>query len=212
MIKKLRKRLLQISYDNKLSHIGSCLTALDIIYKIYRKMGDNDKFILSSGHAGLALYVVLEHFYGYNAEELLHKHGIHPCKDSEKGIICSTGSLGQGITVGIGHAIANSKNNVYVLCSDGEAAEGSFMESLRFLEENKQIKNIVVYINYNGYGAYKKVERKNLEYQLFDLKKRGVVKVIDTRNSLDRYESVLNGLSAHYKTLTEKDYKEICSI
>ena len=64
----LEKRILNISYKNKLSHISSNLTAVGIIDEIYCVRKDSDPFILSSGHAGLALYVVLEKFYGLNAE------------------------------------------------------------------------------------------------------------------------------------------------
>src|SRR2546427_251920 len=60
--KDLKKRIIEISYKNKLSHIGSCLTAVDIIDEIYAIKKPNEKFILSSGHAGLALYCVIEKY------------------------------------------------------------------------------------------------------------------------------------------------------
>ena len=210
--KELKSRIIDITYKNKLSHLGSCLTAVDIINEIYEIKNEDDKFILSSGHAGLALYVVLEKYFGIDAQDLLHRYGIHPCKDLENKIICSTGSLGQGITVAVGHAIANQDKMIYVLCSDGEAAEGSFMESMRFLSENPQINNIKIYINFNGFGAYKNVSLQNLKYQTFDLVERGIVEIVDTTGVLDDYKEVLGGLSAHYKTLTESDYNTLCSI
>ena len=69
--------------------------------------------MLSSGHAGLALYVVLEHFYGIDAEHLLKTHGIHPERDLENFIDVSTGSLGLGITIATGIALSNPNINVY---------------------------------------------------------------------------------------------------
>jgi transketolase N-terminal domain/subunit len=212
MNKVLHKRILEISFQENLSHIGSCLTAVDIIDKIYNKMLEGDKFILSSGHAGLALYCVLEKNFGHDAIQLLHDHGIHPCKDIARNIICSTGSLGQGITVAIGHAIANPRTNVYVLCSDGECAEGSLLESIRFLIENPQITNIKIYINSNGFGAYKTVDNRSLYSALGDLIFRGTVSLVDTTPIMKMYEPILKDLSAHYKTLKKEEFEKLCLI
>ena len=60
--KELKKRILEISYKKKLSHLGSCLTAVDIIDEIFKIKKPDEKFVLSSGHAALALYVVLEKY------------------------------------------------------------------------------------------------------------------------------------------------------
>ena len=102
----LKKRILEIAHKHKLSHLGSYLTAVDIIDEIYRIKNPNDIFILSSGHAALALYVVIEKYEGKNAEELFLKHGGHPHRDEKNGIYCSTGSLGLGITITVGRALA----------------------------------------------------------------------------------------------------------
>ena len=79
----LVKRLIDITYHERLSHLSSTLSALPIIEEIYAVKEDDEVFILSNGHAGLALYVVLEQKYGIDAVMLLHKHGIHPGKDLE---------------------------------------------------------------------------------------------------------------------------------
>ena len=63
ILDKLNQRIFDISLSHKLSHLGSCFTALPIIYEIFESKKPEDKFILSSGHAGLAYYVVLEHFH-----------------------------------------------------------------------------------------------------------------------------------------------------
>jgi transketolase len=164
-IDKLNQRILEISINHKLSHLGSCFTALPLIYEIYNKKKPQDKFVLSSGHAGLALYVVLEHFHDVDAEHLLEKHGIHPERDLENFIDVSTGSLGLGITVATGMALANSNRRVYCVISDGESAEGSIWEALRFIDE-KQIKNIEVHANINGWAAYKPVDSDKLAQRL----------------------------------------------
>lgn len=162
---KLNKRILEISIKHHLSHLGSCFTALPMIYEIYTKKKPTDKFVLSSGHAGLALYVVLEHFYGIDAEHLLETHGIHPERDLMNFIDVSTGSLGLGITIATGIALANSNIKVYCVISDGESAEGSIWEALRFIDEN-QIKNIEIHANVNGWAAYKSVNPDKLTQRL----------------------------------------------
>ena len=90
----LKKRILEIAYKHKLSHLGSYLSAVGIVDEIYKTKGADDIFILSSGHAALALYVCLEKYEGADAEELFLKHGGHPHRDEFNGIYCSTGSLG----------------------------------------------------------------------------------------------------------------------
>ena len=164
-INKLKKRVLEISIKHKLSHLGSCFTALPIIYEIYSKKKPEDKFVLSSGHAGLALYVVLERFYGVDAEYLLETHGIHPERDLENFIEVSTGSLGLGITIATGIALANPDIDVYCLISDGESAEGSVWEALRFIDE-QALTNIEVHANVNGWAAYKPVDTDKLSQRL----------------------------------------------
>ena len=110
-----QKRLIDITYQEKLSHLSSCLSSLPIIQEIYSLKNDDDVFILSNGHAGLALYCVLEEKYGINPIELLHKHGIHPGKDIENKLYCSTGSLGSGLPIAVGHALSNRTKNVWCL-------------------------------------------------------------------------------------------------
>ena len=70
----IRQRLIDITYQEKLSHLSSCLSALPIIEEVYTLKKEDDIFILSNGHSGLALYCVLEAKYGINPIELLHKH------------------------------------------------------------------------------------------------------------------------------------------
>jgi transketolase len=164
-INKLNERILEISIKHNLSHLGSCFTALPIIFEIYNKKKPEDKFILSSGHAGLALYVVLEHFYNVDAEHLLETYGIHPERDLDQFIEVSTGSLGLGITIAAGIALSNPNINVYCLISDGECAEGSIWEALRFIDE-ENLSNIEVHANVNGWAAYKQVDTEKLTNRL----------------------------------------------
>jgi len=199
----LKKRILEIAYKNKLSHLGSYLSSLEIIEEIYKKKKPEDIFILSSGHASLALYVVLEAYEGRNAEELFKKHGGHPHRDEKNGLYCSTGSLGLGITIAVGRALANPRRKVYVLISDGEAAEGSIWESLRFIYE-QNIKNIEVYANINGYAAYDKIDIEYLSKRLLSF-----LPNINLRYTSVNQYPFLKGINAHYHVMLEEDYKLI---
>jgi transketolase len=200
---KLKKRILEIAYKNKLSHLGSYLSSLEIIEEIYKKKNPEDIFILSSGHAALALYVVLEAYEGKNAEVLFKKHGGHPHRNEEDGLYCSTGSLGLGITVAIGRALANPKRKVYVLISDGESAEGSVWEALRFIHD-QNIKNIEVYVNINGYAAYDKIDSEYLSKRLLTF-----LPNINLRYTSVNQYPFLKGINAHYHVMSEEDYKSI---
>ena len=198
---KLVHRLLTIAYKNKLSHLGSYFSSLDIIDKIYNEMGDDDIFILSSGHAALALYVVLEKYKGTCAETLYKKHGCHPHLDEDNHIYCSTGSLGMGLTVAVGRALANPNRHVYCLISDGECAEGSIWESLQYIYQ-KNIRNIKVYVNLNGYCAYDKVDKKYLTDRLLCFLPN--INIIET--SVEQF-FFLRGLNAHYHVMSDLDYQ-----
>jgi len=192
-LNKLNKRILEISIKHHLSHLGSCFTALPIIYEIYSKKNPTDKFVLSNGHAGLALYVVLEHFYGVDAEHLFETHGIHPERDLKNFIDVSTGSLGLGITIAAGMALANSNRKVYCVISDGESAEGSIWETLRFIDEN-QIKNIEIHVNINGWAAYKPVDSVKLTQRLKSFLPEINIHYTDV-NEIIQFETPL---AAHY--------------
>lgn len=199
----LKKRIAEIAFKYNLGHLGSYFSSVDIIDEIFSKMKNDDIFILSSGHAALALYVCLEKYHDIDAEMLFKKHGGHPHLDEANKIYCSTGSLGLGITVAIGRAIANPNRKVWVLISDGECAEGSVWESLKTLKEDN-IVNVEVFVNINGYAAYKEVDRLYLENRL-----KIFYPNIQIRNTTVEQFSFLKGLRAHYCSMTEDDYKEV---
>ncbi len=200
-MKKLYRRLLDICYENKLHHLGSYFSCLHIIDEIYKNKKDDDIFILSSGHSVVALYVVLEKYYGLNAVELHKKYGDHPKRNEVDKLHCSTGSLGMGITVAVGRALANPNRNVYCLLSDGECAEGSVWESLRFAFENK-LSNLKIYVNANGWAAYDPVDLDYLEKRI----KAFHPDVNFVRTTVEHFG--LKGLHAHYTNFSEEQYRE----
>lgn len=198
-----QRRIIDITYQERLSHLSSTLSALPIIEEIYAEKDHDEVFILSNGHAGLALYVVLEKYYKVDPVELLHKHGIHPGRDLPNHLYCSTGSLGSGLPIAVGHALATPNKNVYCMISDGEAAEGSIWEALRFIEDHK-VNNLHVYANINGMGAYDLVDTHTLSHRLQSFLPR-----INLRFS-DPYKwSFAEDLLTHYYVLKSEDYAEI---
>lgn len=202
-LSKLKKRILEIAYKHKLSHLGSYLSSVDIIDSIYKKKSKDDIFILSSGHAALALYVVLEKYEKKNAVDLFNKFGGHPVRSEEDGVFCSTGSLGTGLTIAIGRAIASPNKRIFVLISDGETAEGSIWESLRFINEN-YLDNIEVHVNINGYGAYDLIDKDYLSFRL----KSFLPNIILHETNVNQTK-FLNGLNAHYYVMNKKDFESI---
>ncbi|MDD4937803.1 MAG: 1-deoxy-D-xylulose-5-phosphate synthase N-terminal domain-containing protein [Candidatus Shapirobacteria bacterium] len=222
--KKNRRRLLEMIYNSHMSHIGSSLSIIDIIDGIYSIKKRNEKFILSNGHAAAALYIVLEK-YKYLKNPNLEKLGVHPDRDPKKGIDVSTGSLGQGLPIAIGMALANKTKNVYCLISDGECAEGSIWEGLRIVHDLK-ITNLKIIASVNGWGAYDPISSTDLEKRFagfgFKLIKinghdpKQIIKALKTNNknptiifakTISTQLPFLKDLDAHYYTMQESDYQ-----
>jgi transketolase len=200
----IERRIFDITYKEKLSHLSSCLSAWPIIHEIYDEKTDDEVFILSNGHAGLALYCELEYRYpGIDPIKLLHTHGIHPGKDLENHLFCSTGSLGSGLPIAVGRALANRKKDVYCMISDGECAEGSIWESLRFIHTEK-LTNLKVYVNINGMSAYDYLDIDYLENRL-----KAFLPTIRIRKSEPRKFAFAEGLLTHYYVMKPEDYKTL---
>jgi len=199
----LLRRIIDITYQERLSHLSSTLSAAPILEEIYAQRKDDEVVILSNGHAGLALYCILEQKYGIDPVALLHKHGIHPGKDLDNHLYCSTGSLGSGLPIAVGHAIATPDKKVYCMVSDGECAEGSIWEALRFIQE-RPLDNLEVYANINGLGAYDKIDVDYLVQRLQSFLPR-----IHIRKSEPYKWSFAQDLLTHYYVLKPEDYAEI---
>lgn len=224
--KKLRKRILELSYESKFSHLGSCLSAVDLIDAVYKLKEKDEKFVLSNGHAGIAWYAVLEkHRYFKNSKQI-KKLNIHPDRNIKYDIHVSTGSLGQGLPIALGMALADRRKNIYCMLSDGECAEGSIWEAFRVAKE-KKVHNLKIIINANGWGAYDKVNLANLIKRikgfgyavstvnghdskkiLNSLKKspRKKLSVLFAHTSVEQFP-FLKGQDAHYYILKESDYR-----
>jgi len=151
MVPTLRKRILQKAYEDGMGHIPSALSILDIVWELYDKvMGPDDQFILSKGHGVMALYAVLE------AKGLLvwdTKLMGHPKRGGA--ILASTGSLGHGLPIAVGLAMAKKikgeHGRVFCLIGDGECNEGSIWESA-LVASHQKLDNLSVIVDYNHSG------------------------------------------------------------
>lgn len=202
----LEKRVIELSYKHKLSHIGSCMTAVNVLDRMMQVKKKDEPLVLSSGHAGLALYVALEAWEFVDAEKLLEKHGVHPNRDLENKIYVAAGSLGSAISIAVGMAIANRARNVYVLLSDGECAEGSVWEALR-VASDLRLENLRIVVNCNGYGAYHKIDIETLEARL-----KMFYPVLCVKTNTFSLPYYLQGLQAHYHVLTDAQYEEVSKL
>lgn len=150
-LKQLRKKIFITGYKGGMAHLASCYSSLEMIYALYLKgilkydpenpkWEDRDRFILSKGHAGLALYAVLQKA-GLISDEMYKSYltensmiGGEPCMRDCDWVEATTGSLGHGLSMGLGIAMALKMNNspakVYVMLGDGELEEGTVWEAI----------------------------------------------------------------------------------
>lgn len=188
---KLKKRILEISYKHKLSHIGSCLSVLPILEEIYRIKGIEDKVLMDNAHAHLAHSLFIEKEYGFMPELHIKTNGIH-C-DRRSGCDASGGSLGHALGIAIGMTLANPKIKIHVVVTDGSMMEGSNWEALRIIQD-LELYQIVIYCNFNGYTAVSKYSSRLIEerMKMFTSKAR----FYHTDNGKG-----FKGLKGHYKIL-----------
>lgn len=161
--KKIRRKLVELSYKNKIPHLGSCLSCVDILVAVYQQKKTEDYFILSKGHAAPALYCTLAEF-GYFDPSLLETMGKdgspfseHPTRNSVSGVIASTGSLGHGLGFGLGMALAEPDKKIIVLLSDGELNEGSTWEAI-LLAGKLKVLNLIAIVDFNGWQATQRTD------------------------------------------------------
>lgn len=186
----MRERILKISKQEGLSHVGSCLGMAEVLKEIYEIKKPEDIVILDAGHAHLAHLVAQEKYEG--KQIVLPLHDIH-CNYAD-GCHVGTGSLGLGITIALGRAIANQDRDVYCVLSDGGCNEGSVWEALR-LKSDLQVTNLHVWVNANGYSGMGEVDRDRLEQRLRMFVPD--INFVRTNTDFDGNE----GLAAHYGTL-----------
>ena len=184
---KIRRHGIEMAHLSGGSHIGSVMSVADIIAVLYAdilnyKAEDpqwekRDRFILSKGHAGSAIYAALAEEGFFDVEELkshyqngsrLSGHVSHHLP----GVEFSTGSLGHGLSVGVGMAYAlkkeRNKERVYVVLGDGECDEGSVWEAALFANHFR-LNNLVAIIDHNHMQSLD-FQENTLEIEDFSMK------------------------------------------
>jgi transketolase len=185
---RLRGRVIEMSHAASSAHLASSLSCCDIVAAAYwgvcqidpARPDDplRDRFILSKGHAATALYAALA-FRGFFPEALLETYcqdggmlAEHPPARMLPGVEAATGSLGHGLPIGIGMALAGrmrgEKFRVYALLSDGENNEGSVWEAAMFAAAQK-LNNLCIVVDYNKWQA---TARSNETLQLAPLREK----------------------------------------
>ena len=169
---KLLKDVVRMTCNAKTSHVGGCLSCLDIIAVLFDeiinidqiklKSKNRDRFILSKGHTAAIIYSALanKNFFTKEWLDTFIENGTRlPGHIDHKvpGVELSTGSLGHGLSVGSGMALSMKKNkiksNVYVLLSDGEMNAGSTWESIMFSGHHK-IDNLIAIVDKNKIQSF----------------------------------------------------------
>ena len=151
---ELRRDIIEMVHNSRAGHVGGDLSVTDILTVLYFKVmnvspekgenPDRDRFLLSKGHCADALYCVLGERGFYDKEEAIKTFSQfgsrfigHPNMEVP-GVEMNSGSLGHGISVGVGMALAARMNHqsyrTYVVLGDGEMAEGSNYKGVSFME------------------------------------------------------------------------------
>jgi transketolase len=159
IVQKLRREIVLAAYNAGEGHIASAFSILDILWVLYsRVLRKEDQFVLSKGHGCLALYAILAERGTIPKESLstfCKKNSIlggHPDHNKIPGVEASTGSLGHGLPIAVGKALAwkiqGKLGRVFCLVGDGECNEGSIWEAC-LLAAHHKLDNLCVIVDHN---------------------------------------------------------------
>lgn len=245
-IKKQKKRIIDVSYKARQGHLSSSMSIMEIINVLFKEVmvfdpqkpdaETNDKFVLSKGHASLALYALLNDLGCISDDELYSFSkfdsilGEHPDRNKVPAVDVSTGSLGHGFPTAIGMAAGfkaqGKTNRVFVVIGDGEANEGCIWEAA-FIADKLKLDNIVCLVDDNNSASH--MNNIGGKFEAFGWE---VISV--NGNSIEELRSAFNyrplkpyliwcntikgnGLSLmerdpegwHHKVISESDYEEL---
>jgi transketolase len=175
--KRIRKHCIEMTHRANASHVGSSLSVADLLAVLYGRIlrldasdpswDDRDRFILSKGHGCAALYAALAErgFFPVDWLETYYQDGSvlagHATHKNIPGVEVSTGSLGHGLPIATGMALAAKRDsrNYSIICllSDGECDEGSVWEAALFAPQHK-LDNLVAIVDYNKIQSFGRVK------------------------------------------------------
>ncbi len=168
MANVLRLHVIEMTYAAGSGHPGGSLSAADLISVLYFKemkhdpsnpqWEDRDRFVLSKGHVAPVLYAALAESGYFPTDDLLSLRKLgsklqgHPVRGKVPGVEMSTGSLGQGLSMACGIALAGKMDSkdyhVYCLLGDGELQSGQNWEAMMFATQNK-LNNLIAFVDRN---------------------------------------------------------------
>lgn len=177
LARRIRLHALRMVHRANASHVGTCLSAADILAGLYGAAlrvdpaapgwPERDRFIMSKGHGAAALYAALAEsgFFPVRQLETYCRDGSplagHATHKGVSGVEISTGSLGHGLSVGCGMALAGKRAGkayrTFVLLSDGECDEGSIWEAVLFAPHHR-LDNLIAIVDYNKIQSFGRVE------------------------------------------------------
>lgn len=210
----IRKKIFLTGYSVKNAHLASAFSIVEILYSLYinkilnydssnLSYKNRDIFILSKGHGSLALYVILNKA-GFFDDELLDSFckfgsvlGGEPCIPDIPGVEATTGSLGHGLSIGVGMALAKKMNasmeKVYVLVGDGELEEGSIWEAIMFAAKH-HLNNLIVIVDCNKIQKMNTVEK--------------IIGVSSWREKFEAFGCLVKEVDGHNVDELDKVFKE----
>jgi transketolase len=161
---RARRRLVEMHYRNRIGHLGGNLSAVDAMMVLHHElMAEDDRFVLSKGHSAGAYYITLWSLGLITDAELATFHqddtrlSGHPPAQGIPQILFSTGSLGHGLSLAAGLALAarlkGQGHHIFCLTSDGEWQEGSTLEALIFACHNN-LSNLTILVDHNGLQGF----------------------------------------------------------
>lgn len=179
LARRIRRWVVRMTHAAQASHAGTSLSMADVLAVLYANVlrvdpakpdePDRDRFVLSKGHGAAAAYAVLAEggFFPREWLDTFTRDGSplagHISHHGVPGVEVSTGSLGHGLSIGCGMALAGLRDHrpfrVFVLLSDGECDEGSIWEAVLFAPHHK-LENLVAIVDYNkiqSFGTVKEV-------------------------------------------------------
>ncbi len=225
--KEIRKDVITMIYRAGSGHVGGSLSAVEILTTLYfHKMvhdpsnpnwSERDKFVLSKGHAAPLLYAVLARCGYFPKDELFTLRMLnsrlqgHPCMGSPPGVEVPAGSLGQGLSIAAGIALAakldRMRTRVYVLLGDGEMQEGQVWEAANAIAHHR-IDNLCAIVDKNRYQLDGRVEEimnidpleekfRSFRWNVFTIDGHNFKEIIHSLNEAERIQGIPTAIIAN---------------